>query len=113
MDIPAQYQDAVKELLQKLMTGDLHITKENPKPVSNKVTHHPNLDHLIIVYKNQTGNEKSDRITEKKNGIGFNKNDAPILTAIAENYLKYGFVFNDDFAIVSRLIPKYHIQWEE
>ena len=113
MDIPAQYQDAVKELLQKLMTGDLHITKENPKPVSNYVTHHPNLDHLIIVYKNQTGNEKSDRITEKKNGIGFNKNDAPILTAIAENYLKYGFVFNDDFAIVSRLIPKYHIQWEE
>ena len=113
MDIPAQYQDAVKELLQKLMTGDLHITKEIPKPVSNKVTHHPNLDHLIIVYKNQTGNEKSDRITEKKNGIGFNKNDAPILTAIAENYLKYGFVFNDDFAIVSRLIPKYHIQWEE
>ena len=113
MDIPAQYQDAVKELLQKLMTGDLHITKENPKPVSNKVTHHPNLDHLIFVYKNQTGNEKSDRITEKKNGIGFNKNDAPILTAIAENYLKYGFVFNDDFAIVSRLIPKYHIQWEE
>ena len=113
MDIPAQYQDAVKELLQKLMTGDLHITKENPKPVSNKVTHHPNLDHLIIVYKNQTGNEKSDRITEKKNGIGFNKNDAPILTAIAENYLKYGFVFNDDFAIVSRLISKYHIQWEE
>ena len=113
MDIPAQYQDAVKELLQKLMTGDLHITKENPKPVSNKVTHHPNLDHLIIVYKNQTGNEKSDRLTEKKNGIGLNKNDAPILTAIAENYLKYGFVFNDDFAIVSRLIPKYHIQWEE
>ncbi len=109
MDIPAEYQDAVQELLRKLR-GE---TAVQTQPSNNKVTNHPDLDHLIIVYKNQTGNEKSEGATHKRNGIGFNKHDAPILTAIAENYLECGFVFRDDLAIVSRLIPKYHAQWGE
>lgn len=73
MDIPAQYQDAVNELLQRLMTENQSPTKENPvNPESGKVMNHPDLDHLIIVYNNQTGNEKNDGFTTKKNGIGFN-----------------------------------------
>lgn len=114
MDIPAQYQDAVQELLRKLMAENQPREKENPAKIEgNKVTSHPDLDHLIVVYKNQTGNEKGGKITEKKNGIGFNKHDAPILTPIAENYIESGFVYKDDFAIVSRLIQKYHAQWNK
>ena len=113
MDIPAQYQDAVQELLRKLMAEKQSGTKVNlVKQESNKVTNHPDLDRLVIVYKNQTSNEKGEGITEKKNGVGFNKHDAPILTSIAENYIECGFVYNDDFAIASRLIQKYHAQWE-
>ncbi|MDE6317568.1 MAG: AAA family ATPase [Muribaculaceae bacterium] len=114
MDIPAEYRDAVEELLKKLR-GETTIPEQPAKimKTSKKVSRHPDLDHLVIVYKNQTMNEKSKGLSQKRNGIGFNKHDAPILTAIAENYLEYGFVFQDDFATVSRLIPKYHAQWGE
>ena len=112
MDIPAEYQDAVLELLLKLR-GETAVQKQpaNNKITSNKVSTHPDLDHLIIVYRNQTADEKGEGMTQKRNGIGFNKHDAPILTAIAENYLENGFVFQDDFVTVSRLIQKYHAQW--
>lgn len=109
MDIPAEYQDAVMELLLKLR-GE---TAMQMLPKNNKVTSHPDLDHLVIVYKNQTGTEKCEGSAQKRNGIGFNKQDAPILTTIAENYIENGFVNQDDFAIVSRLIRKYHAQWGE
>lgn len=114
MDIPAEYQNAVQEFLQKLMKEKEPRVNEMPGiPQNKKVSKHPDLDHLVIVYRNQTGDEKDDGETRKKNGVGFNKFDAPILTAIAENYLGYGYVFQDDFAIVSRLIQKYHAQWGE
>ena len=114
MDIPIEYQDAVQDLLQKFIREKESVTPvPSFQPTDNKIRCHPHLDHLVIVYRNQTCNEKSNGLTEKRNGIGFNKNDAPILTAIAENYLECGFVFSDDFAIVARLIPKYHGQWDE
>lgn len=114
MDIPAEYQGAVQELLRKLMadnaTAGIALQRDT---TDGTIKSHPDLDHLLIVYRNQTGNEKCEGATHKRNGIGFNKHDAPILTAIAENYLECGFVFQDDLAIVSRLIPKYHVQWGE
>lgn len=114
MDIPAEYQDAVQELLRKLMHERQADAKAAPPDSQgNKVFRHPDIDHLMTVYRNQTGNEKSNGETRKKNGIGFNKNDAPILTAIAENYIECGFIFRDDFSVVRRLIPKYHAQWGE
>lgn len=122
IDIPIEYQEAVQELLRNLMaekalpTNATSISiannEERPTP-SKKVSNHPDLDHLVIVYWNQTGEEKCEGETRKKNGLGFNKVDAPILTLIAENYLENGFVFHDDFVIVSRLIQKYHSQWSE
>lgn len=78
-----------------------------------KISRHPELDHLITVYNNQTAGEKGDGVTLKKNNTGFNRHDAPILTAIAENYLERGYVSADEFAIASRLIRKYHAQWGE
>lgn len=124
MDIPAEYQDAVQELLRKLMQEKKpangaqkcqleHTATMSNVSVGNKVSQHPDLDHLIVVYRNQTGDERGEASTIKKNGKGFNKHDAPILTTIAENYLECGFVFQDDFATVSHLIQKYHAQWGE
>lgn len=114
MDIPAEYQNAVQELLKKLMGQPAQNDTQHIPPIPiNTITDHPDLDHLITVYNNQTNDEVGERRTRKKNGIGFNKHDAPILTAIAENYLECGYVFQDDLAIVSSLIPKYHAQWGE
>lgn len=114
IDIPAEYQDAVQELLRKLMgEKPVDVKIASSEPQGKKVSNHPDLDHLLIVYRNQTGSEKSEGETQKKNGIGFNKHDAPVLTAIAENYIEYGFVFQDDLATVSYLIKKYHTQWGE
>ena len=66
----------------------------------------------MIVYDGQTGKEKSHGTTHGDNGIGFNKADAPILSPIAEKYESCGYVTRDELAIVSRLIRKYHRQWE-
>ena len=79
----------------------------------DRITSHPDLDHLMIVYNGQTGREKSKGMTRGTNGVGFNKVDAPILTPIAEKYASCGFVTREELSIVSRLIRKYHRQWEE
>lgn len=114
MDVPAEYQDAVKKLLQKLMAEKQVHTIENSYRQENiKISNHPDLEHLIVVYENQTDKEKSKGIAQNKNGIGFNKRDAPILTPIAEKYLECGYVYDEDLAVTSRLIRKYHAQWEK
>lgn len=47
------------------------------------------------------------------NGVGFNKFDAPTLTAIAEDYASQGWITRDQLRVVSRSIRKYHAQWGE
>ena len=71
----------------------------------------PDIDHLIIVYRNQNGDERCDKTSKRLNGIGFNKMDAPILTELAEKYLTEGFLTKSEVAIVHRLISKYRKQW--
>jgi hypothetical protein len=72
---------------------------------------HPDIEHLIIVYRNQTSDEHGTAM--HKNNKGFNKMDAPILTKLAEKYLKDGFLYEDELQIVSSKIKKYHAQFEE
>ncbi len=79
----------------------------------DRIYQHPDLDHLMIVYGGQTGKEKATGVTKGDNGIGFNKVDAPILTPIAEKYAACGYVTREELSTVSRLIQKYHRQWEE
>ncbi len=78
----------------------------------DRIYNHPDLDHLMIVYDGQTGREKTEGTTCRDNGIGFNKFDAPVLTPIAEKYASSGYVTREELSIVSRLIRKYHRQWE-
>ena len=74
---------------------------------------HPDIGKLMIVYGNQTGTEKTEEATKRLNGIGFNKFDAPTLTAIAEDYASQGWITRDQLRDVSRRIQKYHAQWEK
>ena len=66
----------------------------------------------MIVYGNQTGDEKSEGETKRENGVGFNKFDASDLTAIAESYASRGWITSEQLAEASRRIQKYHAQWE-
>ena len=82
-------------------------------PDEEKVYQHEDIDHLLTVYRNQTGDEKEKGVAKCVNGKGFNKVDAPILTPLAEFYLRNKFLYRSDQQTVSRLIRKYHAQWEE
>ena len=113
IEIPAEYQDAVNELLIKLMNQDIASMQADAETKKDRVLQHPDIDKLIVVYNNQTSVEKNNASTKKMNGQGFNKFDAPILTPIAEKYLLEGSISRNELLTVSRLIPKYHRQWEE
>ena len=77
-----------------------------------KIYSHEDIDHLLIVYYNQTDEEKSICDAKCKNRIGFNKFDAPELTALAEKFLEDVFLTEQELKTVSYKIPKYHKQWE-
>ena len=80
---------------------------------SQKITSSPDIDHLLVVYRNQNEDERHNRMTKRLNGIGFNKNDAPVLTELAEKYLDNGTLSKDELATVHRLIAKYRRQWAQ
>ena len=102
ISVPKEDEEAVLEFLAKL-----HSSDNAPR----KVFSHPDIDHLMAVYRNQMPDE--DGTAKYENGVGFNKMDAPILTAYAEKYLVQGFLFEEELNTVSRLIRKYHAQWGE
>ena len=139
--IPPEHEAAVRAFLAQLQAGQASTPASQPlqpaaqqrddvsdfdrpmPPVPNdvpffygeedRIYQHPDLDHLMIVYGGQTGKEKATGVTKGDNGIGFNKVDAPILTPIAEKYAACGYVTREELSTVSRLIQKYHRQWEE
>ena len=84
-------------------------SKQGPK--GQKTTSNPDIDHLLIVYRNQNEDEKYNRMTKRLNRKGFNKMDAPVLTDLAEDYLAKGYLTEDELATVRRLIAKYWKQW--
>lgn len=109
MEVPEVYHDAVQEFLKGLMNRKGALAKTIGE---NRVSKHIMIDNLITVYKNQTGDEQASLTTKRKNGIGFNKMDSPILTTIADKFLTHGYIDNEDFETVCRLLPKYHRQYE-
>ena len=80
-------------------------------PDEMRIVCDPDIEHLLIVYRNQSGDEKQEMTAKRQNGIGFNKVDAPILTALAEKYLDEGFLTLSELETVRRLIAKYWKQW--
>jgi len=78
---------------------------------SQKITSSPDIDHLLVVYRNQNDDERHNRMTKRLNGIGFNKMDAPMLTELAEKFLDEGYLTESELETVHRLIAKYRRQW--
>lgn len=76
-----------------------------------KTTSTPDIDHLLIVYRNQNEDEKYNRMTKRLNRKGFNKMDAPVLTELAEKYLDNGSLTKDELTTVHHMIAKYWKQW--
>jgi len=86
--------------------------EEEQDPEEKRISKSPDIDHLLVVYRNQNGDEILEKRTKRLNSIGFNKYDAAILTEIAEDYLAHGYLTEDEVAMVHHRIAKYHRQWE-
>ena len=121
LKVPPEYEAAMRAYLAQLQAGGTapvvppssSETSAIPaKQPSDRITSHPDIRKLMIVYGNQTGDEKSEGETKRENGVGFNKFDASDLTAIAETYTSRGWISADQLREVSRRIQKYHAQWE-
>lgn len=82
-------------------------------PEGERIRRHTDIDKLLKVYRNQTGSEKADCDVKERNGHGFNKVDAPVLTPIAEFFLEKKFIRKSDLREVSFRIAKYHRQWND
>lgn len=80
-------------------------------PDEMRIASDPDIEHLLTVYRNQSGDEKQEMTAKRRNGIGFNRSDAPILTSLAEKYLEEGFLTLSELETVRRLIAKYWKQW--
>ena len=128
INIPPEYEAAVKAYLAQLQSKGTgrrvppSILEADLKPgnssnrdslqVEERIQQHIDIRKLMIVYGNQTGEERVEGSTIKENGKGFNKFDAPILTSIAEDYTSQGWITRSQLNDVSRRIQKYHSQWE-
>ena len=77
MEIPAEYQDAVQELLRKLIREEMtefsapkpqstHIATTSVVSENHKVSHHPDLYHRIIVHRNQTGDGQGEGLIKRR-----------------------------------------------
>ena len=119
MTIPKEYEAAMLAYLAQLQSKNAPETADFSSaelPLfsqeDKKIYSHEDIDHLLIVYYNQTDEEKSICDAKCKNRIGFNKFDAPELTALAEKFLEDVFLTEQELKTVSYKIPKYHKQWE-
>jgi hypothetical protein len=119
MTIPKEYEAAMLAYLAQLQGKNPDESLCSPPAEltfsageENKIYSHEDIDHLLIVYYNQTDEEKSICDAKCKNRIGFNKFDAPELTALAEKFLDDVFLTGEELKAVSYKIPKYHKQWE-
>lgn len=62
---------------------------------------------MLLIYKHQTDDEQTKDSTDHHNDVGFNANDAFILSQFAKSYHKWGRLTPKQLAIVHRKMPKY------
>ncbi len=108
---PVQRELGLPSVPPSILESPQSLLHENNRR-EERVSDHIDLEKLRVVYSGQTGSEKSDGMTKKENGVGFNKFDAPILSRIAEGFFKNGWVTRTELAEVTHRIQKYRRQWE-
>lgn len=62
---------------------------------------------LLTIFNNQTEDEKDTAETKHENGIGFNGNDAYLLTSFATSLQKYGSLTDKQMPYLFHKIGKY------
>ena len=62
---------------------------------------------IRIFQQNQTSDEQVSQTTSHDNGIGFSGCDAPFLSSLAQNYLRYGRLSEKQMVFVFKKMPKY------
>ena len=62
---------------------------------------------LVIIYHNQSAEEKTRGLTTGTNKKGFGKYDAEYMTRLVINLRQYGTISRDDMAILRNKIAKY------
>lgn len=62
---------------------------------------------LVTIYNYQTEDEKQSEGTYYHNNIGFSECDAHIMTSLAEQYLKYRRLSEEQMKFVYKYIPRY------
>ena len=67
---------------------------------------------LLFLHSKQTADEQTTKHTRGTNKQGFNKIDAPIMTSIADWYIKTGFISHKQQALVEKKLMKYRKQLE-
>ena len=112
MEYLAQLQGKNEKVRQKTASFELPLFAAPTQTEPYKIYSHADIDHLLYVYNNQTGQEKGALTAQKRNGVGFNKADAPILSELAEKFLRDGFLSSTELKTVSARIAKYRKQWE-
>ena len=65
---------------------------------------------LLLVVEFQSDVEYEMERTKFRNGMGFNSSDGEILTSIAKQYQKKGWISDKQLFLVQKRIPKY---WEQ
>lgn len=64
----------------------------------------------VAVYALQANNEKRNDISSEHDGVGFNKNDAPILSGIARKIQNRRTLSTTDLEHLKKKMPKYACQ---
>ena len=111
-EIDEELQAEIEDEIDKALKDDESEEEEQEDESDEKrITEDPDIDHLLVVYRNQNPDERFAMATKRVNGIGFNKHDAPLLTPLAEKYLADGYLFESEMETVHHLVPKYWRQW--
>lgn len=111
--------DAIEEEMDEELQAEIEAEidealkddEEDDEEDEKRITEDPDIDHLLVVYRNQNPDERFAMATKRVNGVGFNKHDAPVLTPLAEKYLVEGYLFESEMETVHHLVPKYWRQW--
>ena len=104
-------EEEMDEELQAEIEAEIDEALKDDEEDEKRITEDPDIDHLLIVYRNQNPDERFAMATKRVNGVGFNKHDAPVLTPLAEKYLVEGYLFESEMETVHHLVPKYWRQW--
>ena len=68
---------------------------------------------LMVVYNNQTEDEKVDKTTKHHNGMGFNSMDDKICSSMAEQLIQKKMLSEKQTDFLRKVLPKYAKQLVE